>query len=92
MKTWGLLDQMLYFVMMMLSKWLFFLLLLLLLLIINYLNPNGCFSFDMQLSNFGLDVNELKKQLSTGFMCLVGVLIVWQRLAFWRNIRIWFMT
>ena len=60
MRTLSPLDQMLYFVMMMLSKWLYF-------FIIThysshyYSNCDGCISFDLQLSNFGLDVDELKK-------------------------------
>jgi hypothetical protein len=56
-----LLDRMLYFVRMILSKWSYFLPLLLIFILIIYSNCNGGISFDLQLSNFGLDVDELKK-------------------------------
>ena len=56
-----LLDRMLYFVRMILSKWSYFLPILLIFILIIYSNCNGGISFDLQLSNFGLDVNELKK-------------------------------
>lgn len=61
MRTWSLLDRMLYFARMMLSKWSYFLPLLLIFIVIIILTAMVGISFDLQLSNFGLDVDELKK-------------------------------
>ena len=69
MRTWSLLDRMIYFARMMLSKWSYFLTLLLIFIVIIILTAMAGISFDLQLSNFGLDVDELKKpSTSRGFI------------------------